>query len=82
MAAFDDALNYQIPQIPIPIPDPTRMAFLEGQFQYLFAEVTHLRGMVDNPPPLLPHLLHSVLILTSHIPLNILELLVSSLPSN
>ena len=27
------------------------MAFLEGQFQYLFAEVTHLRGMVNTPPP-------------------------------
>ena len=51
MAAFDDALNQQNPQIPIPIPDPNRMAFLEGQFQYLFAEVTNLRGMVNNPPP-------------------------------
>ena len=51
MAAFDDALNHQNPQIPLPIPDPNRMAFLEGQFQYLFAEVTHLRGMVNNPPP-------------------------------
>ena len=30
MAAFDDALNQQNPQIPIPIPDPNRMAFLEG----------------------------------------------------
>ena len=27
------------------------MAFLEGQFQYLSAEVTNLRGMVNNPPP-------------------------------
>ena len=79
MAAFDDSLNHQIP---VPIPDPNRMAFLEGQFQYLFAEVTNLRGMVNNPPPLLPHLLHSVLILTSHTLLNSLELLVSSLPSN
>ena len=51
MAAFDDALNQQNAQLPIPIPDPNRMAFLEGQFQYLFAEVTNLRGMVNNPPP-------------------------------
>ena len=27
------------------------MAFLEGQFQYLFAEITNLRGMVNNPLP-------------------------------
>ena len=51
MAAFDDALNQQNAQLPIPIPDPNRMAFLEGQFQYLFDEVTNLRGMVNNPPP-------------------------------
>ena len=30
MAAFDDALNQQNAQLPIPIPDPNRMAFLEG----------------------------------------------------
>ena len=83
MAAFDDALNQQNPQIPVPIPDPNRMAFLQGQFQYLFAEVTNLRGMVNNPPPPpLLHLLHSVPIVTSHNPLTSLELLVSSLPSN
>ena len=51
MAAFDDALNQQNAQLPIPIPDPNRMTFLEGQFQYLFAKVTNLRGMVNNPPP-------------------------------
>ena len=51
MAAFDDALNQQKAQIPIPIPDPNRMAFLEGHIQYLFVEVTNLRGMVNNPPP-------------------------------
>ena len=51
MAAFDDALNHQNPQIRVPIPDPNRLALLEGQFQYLFAEVKHLRGMVNNPPP-------------------------------
>ena len=54
MAAFDDALNQQNAQLPIPIPDPNRIASLEGQFQYLFAEVTNLRGMVNNPPPPLP----------------------------
>ena len=51
MAAFDDALNQQNAQLPIPIPDPNRMVFLEGQFQYLFAEGTNLRGMISNPPP-------------------------------
>ena len=51
MAAFDDALNQQNAQLPIPIPNLNCMAFLEGQFRYLFAEVTNLRGMVNNPPP-------------------------------
>ena len=34
MAAFDDALNQQNPQIPIPIPDRNRMAFLEGLLEF------------------------------------------------
>ena len=50
MAAFDAALNQQ-QSIPNSIPDPNRMAFLEDQFQYLFAAVTHSRGMVNYPPP-------------------------------
>ena len=56
MAAFDADLEGQNPipaPIPAPNPDPNRMAFLENQFQYLFAEVTHLRGLVHQPP--LPH---------------------------
>ena len=50
MAAFDTELDAQNPNA-IPIPDPNRMAFLENQFQYLYAEVTHLRGVVNQPPP-------------------------------
>ena len=50
MAAFDAELDAQNPNA-IPIPDPNRMAFLENQFQYLYAEVTHLRGVVNQPPP-------------------------------
>ena len=45
MAAFDEELNRQ---------NPNRMAFVEDQFQNLFAEVTHLRGIVSQPPPPLP----------------------------
>ena len=53
MAAFDAELNRQNPN-PNPIPDPNRMTFLEDQFQYLLAEVTHLRGIVNQPPPTPP----------------------------
>ena len=53
MAAFDEALDAQNPNA-IPIPGQDRMAFLENQFQYLCAEVTHLHGVVNQPPPPLP----------------------------
>ena len=52
MADFDEAFDAQIPTIPIP--DQDCMAFLENQFQYLYAEVSHLRGVANQPPPPLP----------------------------
>ena len=53
MAVFDAELDAQNPNA-IPIPDQNRMAFLENQFQYLCAEVTHLRGVANQPPHPLP----------------------------
>ena len=50
MADFDEAFDAQLPNA-IPIPGQDRMAFLENQFQYFYAEVTHLRGVANQPPP-------------------------------
>ena len=50
MADFDEAFDAQLPKA-IPIPGQDRLAFLENQFQYLYAEVSHLRGVANQPPP-------------------------------
>ena len=46
MAEFDEAFDAQLPNA-IPV---DRMGFLENQLQYLYSEVTHLRGMANQPP--------------------------------
>ena len=81
MAAFDAELDAQIPNA-IPIPDPNRMAFLENQFQYLYAEVTHLRGVVNQPPPPPLNNNHSVLTSISLPPLTSLASFLNFLCSN
>ena len=50
MAEFDEAFDAQLPNA-IPIPGQDRMVFLENQFRYLYSEVTHLRGLANQPPP-------------------------------
>ena len=46
MAEFDEAFDAQPPNA-IPVPNQDRMAFLENQFQYLYAEGTHVRGVAN-----------------------------------
>ena len=48
MTDFDEAFDAQLPN-EIPIPGQDRMAFLENKFQYLYAEVFHLRGVANQP---------------------------------
>ena len=50
MAEFDETFDAQLPNA-IPIPGQDRMAFLENQLQYLYLEVTQLRGVANQPPP-------------------------------
>ena len=47
MAQFDDAFEAPLPNA---IPGD-RMGFMENQLQYLYSELTHLRGMANQPPP-------------------------------
>ena len=50
MAQYDE--NFEAP---LPDAHPgDRMQFLEHQLQYLFSEVTQLRGVQNQPPPPFP----------------------------